>query len=1722
MADKSFGTRSIYSDEYLGLGDGLVGIVTQIVPGIGIDIAETQIPGKGVVEIQSYRPVGRTIYVSQNGDDDNTGLAENYPKRTIKSAASVAFSGDTIKVFPGVYVEENPILLKKTVSVEGTELRNCVVTPKYLDRDIFYVNNGCHITDMSFIGPDVLNNSAIVSFERLTGVSDNRFFDGSRMIRLNLDYIAQESVGFLTSGFSGLAGNHKEQDAARLIDLNIDFIAAEAVGFLTSPSGLNFTIPGPGTTEDCSDDIKDIFRSVSYDLKANSNRKSIGAGNSYFENDILSHITGVTAETIATLEYAVGVATHVINNVALTASYQLGPSTISQTFDNSIIQIPGGCVSVASTISELVGIITSMISAGTTSVAPPVRYGVVLEETDRFYRDVKNTWKAICFDITRGGNSKCVNVAKSHFDESWQLNSDLLKNQEEVNQLIKTLEYSYNIGRSVVNNCTWGSFPVGIGSSVSNAQYNPISGITTITLNDHNLLPNDPIKIEGLEFECENGSPSFPVSISTAFYNNITGITTITTSSNFNVFSGDRIRLENLVFECDSGGGPATALYPSGNYGYDFTVIDVFDSTNFTVNVGPSTLSHTYVSGGNIFKLNTPTFGITTAVYDNITGITTIITKNSDTSYGPAMYIEPGQNVKLENLVFECDSGGGPATALYPSGNNGYSFNVISTTEDKYVDAANLISLNRQEIIDKSLAQIAIGHSDFYFPNRDNIQTTRFSRFKDSYRLIQQNRTEIVNTAWDAAVLEYPSISTTELKCKRDLGYFVDAVSTDIFTGGNYYSSEFVKQYFNNGSPISNGLVGEESESVYAFTQARDLMKNAITNQLTVQDLTITADPLTGSNTSTESCANVQNAIDTLTTLITTVISEGSLDTLNQININNGIFFSGENKCRRDIGYIVDALIKDIKYGTNKHIREATRAYFNANGTPITNGLVGEEAPSVTAFNAIRDYAKLAITNNLNKKDLSITPDPITGDNTDPSSCANVQTTIDNLIGILTYHVLSGSLTSFPTLSVSNTIKVNVGVSTLAHTYVSGGTVTSKYTTNLFPDGSFGYIFPVKSVVDSNTFEFVGGKSDIYHTYVPGTGTIQKYRNFKNDSLQVKDLGIQVDPQTGFNNSLNSCANVISALNSCIGIVTTIVGYGSSSGISTSYPGNSGRGFTTVVDVKNAIYDETSGKTTITAPGFSAKKGDLIEIRDLLFECSSGLTTTTQIFPSGKNDYDFYIDKINSDGTFDIYVGVSTIPHTYVSGGYIIDRSIKVFDAEYDNTSGIVTITAPGAYVRPGDLVSIKDLEFICSSGAATTTIYPTEKNGYNFVVQNVEEFANKFSLNVGLSTIPHSYVSGGIVLPAYSKGVGPITQGPYVRNCTNFIGKSTGMLVDGFNAELGDQDDIGVTGAMSVDSYTQYNQGGIGVSITNGAYCQLVSIFTICSDTAIYTSTGGQCDITNSNSSFGNYGLVSVGVGDNTSKSIYRYTGNVYTQAEAEQDTIVVSGIGSNRPYDGQALYFGNLYNSVDTIQVIDGGSGYSELNPPRVIFDSPEPGGIVAEGSVNIENGKITSVDVISSGSQYLSTPSISFDGPVGAGASAIAIMRPIYYNIERASIPVAGISTIVLTTNLNTNVSSGTTVYFSRLSLQIASSHSFEWVGAGTEILKAKPGLGGVSIQENEVIKIDGGEVVYTSTDQAGNFRIGDDVTVNQLTGTISGRAFSQSLLNTVTPLLIALGR
>ena len=674
-----------------------------------------------------------------------------------------------------------------------------------------------------------------------------------------------------------------------------------------------------------------------------------------------------------------------------------------------------------------------------------------------------------------------------------------------------------------------------------------------------------------------------------------------------------------------------------------------------------------------VLDLNVPTLNIVNALYDNTTGLLTAYTNT-------AHKFSVGMGISLSGLEFSCPSG--PGIVTYPSGNYGYVFETKTVAPGRYVDSYNLIQANKIEIQDKSLAAIAIGHSDFYFPG--DSQTNSRSRYYDAYRLIQNNRSVIVGTAWTNTYNVYPGISTTMDKCKRDIGYFIDAVSTDVFTGGNHYAREFVRQYFDaNGNSISNGLVGEVNESIYAFNQSRNLMKQAITNSLVgaaYSDLTISTGTSTYNgggtvyaNTDPLACSDVQSNIDNLVGIVTTVIGAGSLVSISGSD-NYGTFTTGGSKCYRDIGYLIDAVSLDVRDYTNQNIRNFIEQYFDSNGNPLNNGLTGEVSESITAFNAVRDYAKSAITNQLNIKNLTLQGDPT---NTDPASCANVQTFIENLVGSVT--------------------------------------------------------------------------------------------------------------------------------SSSVGVATS---------------------------------------------------------------------------------------KLN-------------LPQVSIA--------------------------------------------------------------------------STVFTANVGVSTLPHTYVP---------------------------------------------------------------NTGTAKINVI--------------------------------------------------------------------------------RPFDGQVIYFNKLYYTVEKILVSIGGSGYS-LSPEITISDPETNFGVTAQAVAEVKDGEIVAIDLVSSGRGYTYTPTVTLTGPeVGINtAAAVPVMVPTYYSVLNSTPISAGICTITVNDNVPYDVGIGTQVPFFKQSRVLASGHSLEYIGSGTEIATALPATGGVPIQENETDVRNGGLVVFTSTDQSGNFRIGDGVVINQQTGTISGTFYSKSLFSTITPFILALG-
>ena len=450
--------------------------------------------------------------------------------------------------------------------------------------------------------------------------------------------------------------------------------------------------------------------------------------------------------------------------------------------------------------------------------------------------------------------------------------------------------------------------------------------------------------------------------------------------------------------------------------------------------------------------------------------------------------------------------------------------------------------------------------------------------------------------------------------------------------------------------------------------------------------------------------------------------------------------------------------------------------------------------------------------------------------------------------------------------------------------------------------------------------------------------------------------------------------------------------------------------------------------------------------------------------------------------------------------------TLNVTGFDYSSKSGVATVTVGANHGLTAGVTQIgfrtESIGLKCSTDNFNKAkFYPrVGKDPYvGTFISIASTTATTFTSNIGVAGIGSEYV-------------GFITQSPYVRNCTNFVPDSIGMQINGDRAR-------GLK-SMVVDSYTQYNENGIGVSITNNGYGQLVSIFTICTDIGIYCGAGGQCDLTNSNSSFGNKGLVAQGIGT------VGYNATLAANAVAEDNVFVLSGLGTFRPYSGQVLYVGELFQDVDTVTVTNAGSGYTSAQPPVVTISNPSgPGGIAADGVAVISGfGSVTGVNLIANGRQYRESDSVTVTiAPPTSGvtATASATLAPAYYTINSATTPSAGISTVTVDQTIPAAIGIGSTVPIARQSLILASSHSFEYIGTGVTIAQARPSQGGVTIPENQVISIEGGKVVHTSTDERGNFLIGDDFTINQQTGTITGDSFNKSIQATLTPLIIALG-
>jgi hypothetical protein len=874
--------------------------------------------------------------------------------------------------------------------------------------------------------------------------------------------------------------------------------------------------------------------------------------------------------------------------------------------------------------------------------------------------------------------------------------------------------------------------------------------------------------------------------------------------------------------------------------------------------------------------------------------------------------------------------------------------------------------------------------------------------------------------------------------------------------------------------PFSDAHIGEVriangANNNTVDTATGDLILDAATNSVNVQ-----------ANLDVDGTLNVDQATTLQTTL--QVGTAGTVITTTGI----GSVGFGTNAPRRDIQFKEKDVFFDggAIYDTNENVGFRSEKYqvprniLTTVGVDTTGSIIGGRF--FDAANLIRlnlDFIANETIGFLTSTDYKNPAFKIVnslGIVTDPVNCKD---DIKDILKAITYDITRGG----------NSRSVGAGLS-----YYNGNTLVH-----------IGGTDPNNYSVKDATIVAITTAAQIARYVINNVSLPKSYQSIGSSVPQIKDLTLADDPSVGVNTSLSGCANVVSAITVCAGIVTTIIGSGPSASPRTTYPDGKIVWSPAGADSKNIIYvskygnDDNNGRTegaaklTIGGAAASAQPGDTIMVRSGIYYENNPIGLRTDVTVSGQDLRLVTICPQNDDDVF------------YVRRGCLIENLSFAYSKNPFNEDAPIQIT-----------------------GAAVA--FPPPAGG----------------------------ARSGYLEP------GPATEGPtgrwrspYIRNCTNFMSGSIGMKIDGNHATASTiGNDLK---CMVCDSFTQYNENGIGVSITNNGYAQLVSIFTINCDIAIYATSGGSCDLTNSNSSFGNFGLVAVGLGSTEFTGIVSTYPPTRTQpgVDAGGDTVTFANIKDfsnnvRRPYDGQALFFKiNLDNypdaqgtgilqepmvQVQSIVVTNGGYGFNPATPPTVIIrDASDlslnpkgPQGIIAEVSPTIDelSGSITAIDVINSGRNYLSTQNLEvfIDGGDLVGAAATVVTQSIYYTVDTATQPTAttGITTVTFNEFIPYELFGGEQVSLKRISRILTSSHSFEYIGTGTSINTATPFQGAVPIKANEIVALDGAQIPFTSTDQKGNFDIGEGFQINQPTATVRGRDFSKAIQAEVTPLILAL--
>ena len=821
----------------------------------------------GGVTPEDFGASDSTLYVSStNGSDDNDGRTPQFPLKTVKRAAELAsagddgrfglpdsdFSGFRIEVAAGTYRENNPIELPRNTTIWGAGLRVCKILANNENEDLFWVNSGCYIAEVTMGGlrvfPSVDNSRSgfAVAFAPNAFITTSPYIQNCSMIS-NQENSFLELYEDIPAGGGGLNvdGNVIHPDSP-LASMVLDAYTQVA------PNGVGCQVVGRGFIQ-----LVSFFTNFSaYAVKVldggqavllNSNT-SFGDFGMYASGSRFITGSGGNADAFASVRDNYTIIIDTIED-GLSAIPELVPNTTRGIKTTSELQkfISGKSSNdVAEKTKSEYRLVSNIVDSGVLNIP------ALLAKSSTQGYSTGSSWNV-------SGNEQITGSITASATELSIL-ADRFEKVQETLEIGSRITASYNLVDNIEGLIQVSSetiTPVGFASSQTT--------INDVNVNFRNIQKIVKDGVSATPFFTSSNEGNIKVTDTPQFITDISSSADVQNkiSSSFSIVHNTLLR----------GTGSAPNIIQSSSI------------ENPTID---------YQNGYSALKGNIPFIQEETIAYIS-------------SSWSTFDYDEAKCKRDIGYIV------SGAAHDLLYGGNE----ESVRNGNFYYLFPSDATGSQLQQTLDairyaSGLATRVVG--DITFQEPSNEQLNAYDGIIENKTFIQEEVIHYISSSWR-------NFDYDEVKCKRDVGHILDAVATDLRYGGNERSIIAGRFYYDYPSEATTTQL----------LQTIDGIKYA-------EDLT---EKILKANSFGTASAVVQSTYDLIVNNRELIQEE----TVNFIDTQYPNLDYLRDKCKRDTGFILDAVATDLLYGGNQKSIRAGLYYgqvpSKVNGVQLDETLAG-------------------------------------------------------------------------------------------------------------------------------------------------------------------------------------------------------------------------------------------------------------------------------------------------------------------------------------------------------------------------------------------------------------------------------------------------------------------------------------------------------------------------------------------------------------------------------------------------------------------------------------------------------------------------------------------------------------------------------------------------------------------------------------------------------------